>query len=101
MSQFPRTENDILALASAMFDGLMAHAVDFPNVDPVVLGAKVAAYNTVRTAQLDAAAAAKIATEAKNTELTELEELMRSDLKQAEVNTAGAGQASNTVAVVL
>ena len=87
MAQFPQTELDIVALASTMEDGFNAHLADFPNANPLGVADGIAAFNTAKTAQLDAAAAAVVATEAKNTALAALEDIMRDQLKQAEVDT--------------
>lgn len=87
MPRFPQSELEIVTLAATMEDGFVAHAADFPNANVMALGTKAATFNTAKTAQLDAAAAAMVATEAKNTAMAALEEEMRDQLKQAEVDT--------------
>ena len=90
MAQFPNAEADIVALASAMIAGYTAHPADFPSMDPltdlVALQAALSGYQTAKTAQTDALAAAQVATEAKNLALDGLEDKMRDELKKSEVD---------------
>jgi hypothetical protein len=90
MAQFPDAEADIVALASAMIAGYTAHPADFPSMDPltdlVALQAALSDYQTVKTAQTDALAAAQVATESKDLKLDDLEDLMRDELKKSEVD---------------
>jgi len=72
MPTFPRKENDVLSLVNQMIAGYTEHAVDFPSSDTEGLTAKRTTYVTALNAQADAAAAAKIATESKNTALVDL-----------------------------
>jgi hypothetical protein len=86
MAQFPKPEADVVALANAMVAGYTAHAADFPSSDSSALAAVVNLYNTAKTAQTDAGAAAQVATEDKNLKLDDLEEKMRDELKKSEVD---------------
>ena len=86
MATFPKAEADVVALANAMVAGYGAHALDFPSSDAVGLTTALTDYNTTKTAQIDAEAAAQVATEAKNLKLDDLEELMRDELKKSEVD---------------
>ena len=86
MAQFPKAEADVVALANAMIAGYTAHAADFPSADALGLTTALGNYNTAKTAQIDALAAAQVATEAKNVQLDALEELMRDELKKSEVD---------------
>ena len=86
MAQFPKAEADIVALANAMITGYPAHVADFPSADVPGLNTAYGVYFTARSAQIDAMAAAQVATEAKNTVLDALEEVMRTELKKSEVD---------------
>jgi hypothetical protein len=90
MAQFPNAEADIVALASAMIAGYTAHPADFPSMDPltdlVALQAALSGYQTAKTAQTDALAAAQVATESKDLKIDDLEDLMRDELKKSEVD---------------
>jgi hypothetical protein len=86
MPQFPKAEADIVALANAMVAGYGAHALDFPSADISGLGTVTSAFGSVKSAQINAMAAAQLATETKNTMLASLEELMRDELKKSEVD---------------
>ncbi len=86
MAQFPNAEADVVALANAMVAGYTAHAADFPSSDALGLTTALGDYNTTKLAQVDALAAAQVATETKNLKLDDLEELMRDELKKSEVD---------------
>jgi len=90
MAQFPNAEADIVALANAMIAGYIAHPADFPSTDPltdlVALQTMLTNYNASKTAQIDALAAAQVATETKNLRLGALENVMRDELKKSEVD---------------
>jgi len=86
MAQFPKAEADIVALANAMVAGYGAHAADFPSADAVGLTTVLTGYSTAKTAQIDALAAAQVATEAKNLTVDSLEDKMRDELKKSEVD---------------
>ena len=89
MAQFPDAEADISTLATSMIAGYTLHALDFPSSDSVALNAAYGNYTNAKLAQTDALAAAQVATEAKNTVLAALEELMRDELKKSEVDVGG------------
>lgn len=86
MAQFPKPEADVVALANAMIAGYTAHAADFPSSDSSALAAVVNLYNTAKTSQTDAGAAAQVATETKDLKLDDLEDKMRDELKKSEVD---------------
>ena len=86
MATFPRTEAEISALAISMMAGYAAHAADFPNADPMALGAAYGDYVSAKNSQTDAQAAAQVATEAKDTALDSMTETMRTQLRQSEVD---------------
>ena len=86
MAQFPKAEADIAALANAMVAGYGAHAADFPSADAVTLTTMLTNYNIAKTAQVDALAAAQVATETKNLRLGALENVMQDELKKSEVD---------------
>ena len=89
MAQFPKAEADISTLAMNMMAGYMTHALDFPSSDAAALNTAYGNYTNAKLAQTDALAAAQVATEAKNTVLDALEELMRDELKKSEVDVGG------------
>ena len=84
--QFPKKEADVSALSNSMISGYTAYAVDFPNGDPVALGAARGAFLVAKDAQTQAQAQAQLATEAKDAALAALAEQMRTQLKQSEVD---------------
>lgn len=90
MPNFPKTEAEIVALVEAMIAGYTAHPADFPSIDPLVelvaLQTALSDYQTNKQSQTDAKAQAQIATETKDTNLDELTELMKNDLKLSEVD---------------
>jgi hypothetical protein len=86
MAQFPKPEADVVALANAMVAGYTAHAADFPSSDTSALAAVVNVFNTAKSAQTDAGAAAQVATETKDLKLDDLEDKMRDELKKSEVD---------------
>ena len=92
MAQFPRAEADIAALATSMIAGYAAHAADFPSVDLLALEVAYGSYAVAKNAQTDAMAAAQVATEAKDTVLDTLEDVMRAELKKSEVDVGGDGE---------
>ncbi len=88
MAHFPDSEMAIDSLAAEMIAGYTAHAVDFPSADAIGLTAAKAGYDTAKTSQTDAVGAGQVATEVKNTELTSLEEFMKTELKKSELDVA-------------
>ena len=86
MAQFPNAEADVVALANAMVAGYGAHAPDFPSAVALGLTTALTDYSTTKTAQVDAMAAAQVATEAKELKLDTLEDFMRDELKKSEVD---------------
>lgn len=89
MAQFPRRESDVLALANAMVDGYTAHPGDFPNADLATLTSVRHDYKHARTTHVCLTAVAKALTDEKDARLDALAELMRVQLEQSEVDTAG------------
>jgi len=88
MPTFPRREPDAVALADAMIAGFQQNPSVFPHADVPGLQALRAAYQTAKNAQLDAEAKAVLVTEAKDGVLTTLEDLMKVQLRQSEVDVA-------------
>lgn len=88
MPKFPTRQTDIKALAIAMAFGAWDHRDDFPSIDVFEIAGAINLYVSARDAQNQAAAAAKLATEAKNISLKILIESMRKCLKKSEVDTA-------------
>ncbi len=91
MPNFPKTEAEVVVLAETMIAGYTAHPADFPSVDASAvsnLSTTLGSYQTGRNSQEDAKAQAKLSTQAKNSTLDALTELMTSDLKLSEVDVA-------------
>jgi hypothetical protein len=86
MPQFPNKEADVVALAEQMIAGLTTHAADFPSVTKATLEGKLADYKEEKQAQEDAKSQVQIATISKDENLDSLVELMKNDLKKAEVD---------------
>ena len=89
MPKFPTKQADILALVELMIAGYTAHPADFPSI----IGAgsllpKRRQYLNAKNDWTQAHAAAKLATEAKNTSLGWLKEIMKSCLKKSQIDTA-------------
>ena len=84
---FPKKENDVISLAQTMLAGLAAHAADFPSIDAAALQTAYNDYQANRDNQENARSQAQIATATKAEALEELVKTMRTDLKQAEVDT--------------
>jgi hypothetical protein len=88
MASFPEAEGKVKDLAMSMMAGYTAHALDFPSADPVGLTAAFGDFTAAQNAHIEATAAARVATEAKNAQLAILEATMRAELKKSEVDTA-------------
>ena len=88
MPKFPKREADIEALALTMFTGYVAHVADFPSANKGELFLALKGYREAREADIDARAAAQVATEQKDVKLTALVELMKNELKKSEVDVA-------------
>jgi len=76
----------VVALANAMIAGYTANPADFPSADIPDLDMVSSAFASAKSAQIDAMAAAQLATETKNTKLASLEEFMMYELKKSEVD---------------
>lgn len=88
MPRFPKKEADVVALADAMIAGYAANPGDFPNADLAALQTARDQYQTDKDAQLDAQAKAQLSTEQKDVSLDGLEDKMKNEIKQSEVDTA-------------
>jgi len=88
MPRFPKREADVVALGDAMIAGYTANPGDFPNADVAALQTARSDYQTSKDAQLDAQAQAQLATEGKDNNLDALEDNMKNQLKQSEVDTS-------------
>ena len=88
MANFPKREADAVALADAMIAGFQQNPSVFPHADMPGLQALRTAYQTTKNAQLDAEAKALLVTEGKDQALTTLEDLMKNQIRQSEVDTS-------------
>ena len=88
MAAFPKVEVSIKTLATTVLEGCREHADIFSNIDTTALEDAITKYNLAIYDKQEAAAMAKITTKRKNQALEELIELLREDLKLAEVDTA-------------
>ncbi len=88
---FPTTEPEIVALCDRMTHGYYWHVADFPHVPNMVRLRLLTRWRNHRFAQRDmvqAFAALRIATKAKNSSLQELKKVMKSCLQRSEVDVA-------------
>lgn len=88
MPQFPKTETDIVTLASAVVAGCTTHPGMFPSVKVAALTAALAAYNDARHDQLAKMSAAQMATAFKEKQLDALTALLVNQIKLAEVDSS-------------
>ncbi len=88
MPKFPKSEADIFKLGHEMLSGYSLHMADFPSVDAAVLSQAFNDYLNSTGGYLEAHAKAKLATEAKNTRLTGLRDIMKNCLKKSHVDAA-------------
>ena len=91
MAEFPRTENDVIALCEAMVAGYTAHPADFPSVDAdalTLLSNTLTGYKGLRDDYGDAKSQIRLKTITKEDELDMLVQTMRSYLKRAEADCA-------------
>ncbi len=86
MPKFPKRQADIEALAVVMIVGYWNHAADFPSTEVDALSMAYSTYYNVKIAQIQALAAAQVATEQKDTKLAALIEKMKAELKKSEVD---------------
>lgn len=86
MARFPKTEAEIVALVSNMISGLTSNAATYPAppVTAVNLAMLRASYESAKSTQIAALAAAQTATIDKEVSLDGLVEGMKSDLRYAE-----------------
>ncbi len=89
MPRFPTREADVLALVNQMIAGRLAHPADFPHMAGPALTIRRNIYLAARDEQIEAYAAAQLATQKKLDELKALERVMKNKLKQSEVDVAG------------
>ena len=88
MAQFPRREPEVVVLADTMLAGYRANPVFFPKADVSGLAEAIAAYKVAKNDQQEKMARAQLATEVKETSLTELKAFMTNQIRQSEVDTA-------------
>ncbi len=74
--------------ANAMIAGYTLHPTVFPSADLAGMQGRLAMFVNAKQTQLDKQAEAMIATEGKDTELEVLEDLMKTQIKQSEVDVA-------------
>ena len=87
MPKFPIKEPEIVALAEQMVAGYTAHPADFPSVEVALLQAELDNYKETKRTQEDAKSRMHITTAEKDTDLDNLVEKMKNDLKLSEVDT--------------
>lgn len=88
MAAFPKVEVSIKTLATTVLAGCREHTDIFSNINTTALENAIIKYDSASYDKQEAAAIAKITTKRKNQALDELIELLREDLKRAEVDTA-------------
>jgi len=90
---FPRTEIETTSLCEQMIAGLELHAEDFSGITPAMLAemqAALADYHTQRAAQEEAQAQAKVLTSRKAEKLEKVIELMKANIKRAQIDCTQA-----------
>jgi hypothetical protein len=92
MARFPKREADIAALTKRVITGLTSYAEDFPSppAPPPQLEEALAAYDAAKDAAIAADGAAIAATSEKDERLETLTDLLKADLRYAEVTTRDA-----------
>jgi len=89
MPRFPAQQAEILALTEAMIGGYTEHPALFPSADTALVQSVRDAYYVAADAQREAGAAARIATEAKQAALAEVQAVIKRQLKLSQTdNTA-------------
>ena len=88
MPRFPAQQAEILALAEAMIAGYTEHAALFPSADAPLLQSVRDVYYNAANAQTEATAAARIATEAKQAALAQVQAVIKRQLKLSQIDTA-------------
>jgi len=89
--QFPKRENDVVALADVMIAGLTAHPGDFPSVTPALvtdLTAQLDGFRESKTEQESSRSVLHIATATKDDGYENLVTKMKNCLKKAEIDCA-------------
>jgi hypothetical protein len=91
MASFPRTEAEVLELAKTVIGGLEGAPDQFPEppVEPARLEAAMEAFEKAKAAAVQAAATAKQRTKEKAQALATLTEMLKADLRYAEIATDG------------
>ncbi len=99
MSQFPRNNADILALARRMVSGLELHPDIFTHGNPAELLSVIESFQEATFRLQEAQAAAKCAAIAKAEVLDRLQQEMKGQIRQAQVDTAAAPQQMNLIGI--
>ena len=89
MPEFPKREDEIIGQARDMIGGYTTDPGVFSHANVAGLQAALAAYEAAKADQTQKRAEAQLATEQKADRLADLVALMRVELKQSEVDTAG------------
>jgi hypothetical protein len=90
---FPKNESDVLALADQMIAGITAHPGDFPSITPAKLTALTGQVSGLREAKTDqetTKGTLHVFTSVKDENLDLLVEMMKNDLKEAEIDCTNA-----------
>lgn len=87
MASFPRTEPEVIALAQTMISGLTSHNTIYPSPPyiPNDLKGYLDSYISTQSALVEAQSAAALATQRKNDAFTKLSDVMKTDLRYAEM----------------
>lgn len=87
MARFPRSETDIITFTEALVAGLQSRPAFFPNAKPAAIQGVLEQYRAAKARQAEAFALYKDVTDKKDAILDDLIARVRSELKQAEVDT--------------
>lgn len=86
MPRFPAQQAEIMALTEAMIGGYTEHPALFPSADVALVQSVRDAYYAAAAAQTEAVAKARIATEAKQAALAEVQTVIKRQLKLSQTD---------------
>jgi len=86
MTQYPRTQSQIAALANSMIGGFTEHPDYFPHSDSTALQEALDEYNSSCAALVDAQSQAAIAAGTKQEKLNKLQDIIKNQIKLSQVD---------------
>jgi hypothetical protein len=88
MARYPRTQNEIAALAGRTINGYREHPADFPTADPDAIQAALDSFNDFSNQLTQAQAQATLIAKEKQHALDELNKVLKGQIKRSEVDAA-------------